>query len=125
MSAVSALIGALALALLGAGFAGGYVLGVPHTVRERVSMWLSPWDNMVHGGDQLAHSLWAFATGGPTGSGPGWGDPGVIPAGNTDLVLPAIGEEWGFVGVAAVGLLFLFLVYRGLLAARRAADTAG
>ena len=30
----------------------------------------------------------------------------MIPAGNTDLVLPAIGEEWGFVGVAAVFLLF-------------------
>ena len=30
----------------------------------------------------------------------------MIPAGNTDLVLPAIGEEWGFAGVAAVFLLF-------------------
>ena len=50
------------LALLAAGFAFGYVIGVPHTVGERVSMWLSPWDNVVHGGDQLAHSLWAYAT---------------------------------------------------------------
>ena len=46
------------------GFVAGYFIGVPHTVGERVSMWLSPWDNLVHGGDQLAHSLWAFATGG-------------------------------------------------------------
>jgi cell division protein FtsW (lipid II flippase) len=53
-------------------------------------MWLSPWDNDVHGGNQLAHSLWAFSTGGAFGSGPGWGDPAMIPAGNTDLVLPAI-----------------------------------
>ena len=44
-------------------------------------------------------ALWAFSTGGPFGSGPGWGDPAMIPAGNTDLVLPAIGEEWGFLGV--------------------------
>ena len=80
----------------------GYRAGTPHTVVQRIDMWLSPWDNDVHGGDQLAHALWAFATGGPTGSGPGWGDPGMIPAGNTDLVLPAIGEEWGFAGVAAV-----------------------
>ncbi len=77
-------------------------------------MWLAPWDNDVHGGDQLAHGLWAFSTGGPCGSGPGWGDPEMIPAGNTDLVLPAIGEEWGFVGVAAVFLLFGFLVARAL-----------
>jgi hypothetical protein len=53
----------------GAGFAAGYWLGVPHTVGERVAMWLSPWDNLVHGGDQLAHSLWAYATGGAGGHG--------------------------------------------------------
>ena len=97
----------------------GYRLGQPHTVVQRIDMWLSPWDNEVHGGDQLAHALWAFSTGGPWGSGPGWGDPEMIPAGSTDLVLPAIGEEWGFVGVATVLLLAGFLVARGLRVARR------
>ncbi len=47
----------------------------------------------------------------------------MIPAGNTDLVLPAIGEEWGFVGVCSVFLLFAFLVSRALRAALRAAPT--
>ena len=98
----------------------GYRLGQPHTVVQRIDMWLSPWDNEVHGGDQLAHALWAFSTGGPWGSGPGWGDPEMIPAGNTDLVLPAIGEEWGFVGVVTVFLLAGFLVMRGLRVAQRA-----
>jgi cell division protein FtsI/penicillin-binding protein 2/cell division protein FtsW (lipid II flippase) len=97
--------------------AAGYRMGQPHTVVDRIHMWLSPWDNDVHGGDQLAHALWAFSTGGPTGSGPGWGDPAMIPAGNTDLVLPAIGEEWGFLGVAAVFLLYGFLVARAFRAA--------
>ena len=103
----------------------GYRIGQPHTVVERINMWLSPWDNDVHGGDQLAHALWAFSTGGPWGSGPGWGDPEMIPAGNTDLVLPAIGEEWGFTGVAAVFLLFGFLVSRGLRAAVRSETQFG
>jgi uncharacterized delta-60 repeat protein len=58
---------------------------------------------------RLSQYLRFLATGGPTGSGPGWGDPGVIPAGNTDLVLPALGEEWGFAGVAAVFALALQL----------------
>jgi cell division protein FtsI/penicillin-binding protein 2/cell division protein FtsW (lipid II flippase) len=98
----------------------GYRLGQPKTVVQRIDMWLSPWDNEVHGGDQLAHALWAFSTGGPWGSGPGWGDPEMIPAGNTDLVLPAIGEEWGFVGVVTVLLLAGFLVARGLRVAQRA-----
>ena len=65
-----------AVVLMVAAVAVGYRAGTPHTVVQRIDMWLSPWDNDVHGGDQLAHALWAFATGGPTGSGPGWGDPG-------------------------------------------------
>jgi cell division protein FtsI/penicillin-binding protein 2/cell division protein FtsW (lipid II flippase) len=97
----------------------GYRMGQPRTVVERIDMWLAPWDNDVRGGNQLAHSIWAFSTGGPFGSGPGWGDTEMIPAGNTDLVLPAIGEEWGFPGVAAVLLLMGFLVARALRAARR------
>jgi cell division protein FtsI/penicillin-binding protein 2/cell division protein FtsW (lipid II flippase) len=105
------------LVLMVAAVAVGYRMGQPHTVVQRIDMWLAPWDNDVHGGDQLAHALWAFSTGGPYGSGPGWGDPEMIPAGNTDLVLPAIGEEWGFIGVAAVFLLFGFLVSRALRAA--------
>ena len=102
----------LGIALLVGGVTVGYRIGKPPTVVERINMWLSPWDNDVHGGNQLAHSLWAFSTGGIWGSGPGRGDPAMIPAGNTDLVLPAIGEEWGFVGVAAVLLMLGYLVYR-------------
>ena len=114
-----------AIVLMVAAVTAGYRAGTPHTVVQRIDMWLSPWDNDVHGGDQLAHALWAFATGGPTGSGPGWGDPGVIPAGNTDLVLPAIGEEWGFAGVASILVLFGVLIWRGLRAAQRADTTYG
>ena len=114
-----------ALALLGilvlvVGVTIGYHFGTPHTVADRVSMWLSPWNNDVRGGDQLAQSIWAFATGGPWGSGPGWGDPSVIPAGHTDLVLPAIAEEWGVAGVIAIALLFVVLITRCLRIALRA-----
>jgi len=115
----------MGLALLVAGVSIGYRLGQPATVVSRVSMWLSPWDNDVPGGDQLAHSIWALSTGGLWGSGPGRGDPALIPAGHTDLVLPAIGEEWGFVGVAAIALLFAFLARRAFRIARAAADEYG
>ncbi|MBV9745791.1 MAG: FtsW/RodA/SpoVE family cell cycle protein, partial [Acidobacteriia bacterium] len=105
---------------LAMGFAVGYAIGFPHTVRERVSMWLSPWNNLVHGGDQLAHSLWAFATGGATGTGIGLGQPQIVPAAHTDLVLSALGEEFGFVGIAAVFALYAFFVYRAMRIALRA-----
>jgi cell division protein FtsI/penicillin-binding protein 2/cell division protein FtsW (lipid II flippase) len=116
----SAFVPAAGLGLLAAGFAIGYVVGVPHTVGERVAMWLSPWDNLVHGGDQLAHSLWAFATGGVTGTGIGLGDPQVVPAAHTDLILSALGEECGFLGVAAAFALYAFIVYRAFRIALRA-----
>ena len=117
-----AIIGLCALVL---GVIIGNRLGTPHTVVERVAMWLSPWNNDVRGGDQLAHSLWAFATGGPLGSGPGWGDPSVIPAGHTDLVLASIGEEWGIAGVACIALLFAFLLHRSFRIALHAPEEFG
>jgi hypothetical protein len=83
-------------------------------------MWLSPWDNKIHGGDQLAHSLWAYATGGVMGMGTGRGSPQLVPAGHTDLILSALGEEWGFVGVAIVFALYALLIWRALRAALRA-----
>jgi cell division protein FtsW (lipid II flippase) len=102
------------------GFASGYYLGFPQNVAGRVSMWLSPWDNSVRGGEQVAHSLWAFATGGAFGTGLGLGDPQWMPAAHTDLILAALGEEWGFLGVLAVVALYAALVWFGIRVALRA-----
>ena len=115
----------LGIVLLVGGVTVGYRLGKPTTVVDRIDMWLSPWDNSVHGGDQIAHSLWALSTGGPWGSGPGRGDPSMIPAGHTDLVLSSIGEEWGFAGTLTVFLLMGLLVYRACRIAREAPDEYG
>jgi len=105
------------------GFVGGYAIRIPHTVYERVSMWKSPWDNLIHGGDQLAQSLWAYASGGVWGAGLGLGDPALVPAAHTDLILSALGEEWGFLGLAAVFLLYAFILYRsGRIALRARSD---
>ena len=116
----SVFVPALGLGLVCLGFFTGYEIRIPRIVGDRVSMWLSPWNNMVHGGDQLAHSLWAFATGGVAGMGTGLGDPQVVPAAHTDLILAALGEEWGFLGIAAVFALYALIVYRALRAALRA-----
>ncbi|MDP9169449.1 MAG: FtsW/RodA/SpoVE family cell cycle protein, partial [Acidobacteriota bacterium] len=106
-------------ALLG-GFLVGYFMGTPKTVHDRVAMWLSPWSNTAHGGDQVVHSLWAMASGGPLGTGPGLGESDVIPAGYTDLIVSVLGEEWGFLGIAAVYGIFALLIWMGLRIARRA-----
>ena len=49
----------------------------------------------------------------------------MIPAGHTDLVMPAIGEEFGYAGVLVIALLFVFLFHRALVAARGAPDEYG
>jgi cell division protein FtsW (lipid II flippase) len=111
---------ALGLVVLVGGFAAGYVFGYPHTVAQRVQMWWAPWDNPVRGGDQIAHALWALGTGAITGTGIGLGDPRLIPAGHTDLILSAVGEEMGLIGLLAVFTLYAILAYRALRIARRA-----
>ena len=120
MARGSAFVPAAGLTVVVAAFAIGSVIGIPHNVHERVSMWLSPWDNKIHGGDQLAQSLWAYSTGGVTGMGTGRGDPQLVPAGHTDLILSALGEEWGFAGVSLVFGLYALLIWRALRAAVRA-----
>jgi cell division protein FtsW (lipid II flippase) len=110
----------LGMATLFSGFLAGYFLGTPKTVHDRVAMWLSPWSNTVRGGDQVVHSLWAMASGGPLGTGPGLGEAEVIPAGYTDLIVSVLGEEWGFIGIAVVYGSFALLVWMSLRIARRA-----
>jgi cell division protein FtsW (lipid II flippase) len=105
-------IGGLAAIVLG--FALGHMIGYPHHVGQRIDMWLSPWDNHVRGGDQLADSLWALSTGGVTGTGLGLGSPEIVPAAHTDLILSALGEQLGWLGLAAVFVLYSVLVWRGL-----------
>jgi cell division protein FtsW (lipid II flippase)/cell division protein FtsI/penicillin-binding protein 2 len=107
-------------ALLLGGFALAYWIGEPTTVRQRVMIWSNPWNNGVPGGNQVAHGLWALATGGLWGSGPGLGSPQLVPAGHTDFVLAAVGEELGFAGLAAVVLLYALLGWRCLRVALRA-----
>ena len=110
----------LGFAVLLAGFAAAYWTGVPVTVRNRVMMWADPWNNGVPGGTHVAHGLWAFSTGGAWGSGTGLGSPNTIPEGHTDFVLAAVGEEIGWVGVAAVVALYALLCWRCLRIAARA-----
>jgi cell division protein FtsW (lipid II flippase) len=112
-------------ALLAAGFYLGYRLGISPTLADRVRMWQSPWDNTARGGSQIAHALWAMATGGTFGTGVGLGDTGYIPAGYTDLVLASIGEELGFAGLLVVAAIYVAMIARALRTAQRASTDYG
>ena len=101
------------LAFLVAGFYVGYRLNVSAILIERVRMWQSPWDNAVRGGAQVAQAIWALATGGSFGTGLGLGDTRYLPAGHTDLVLAALGEELGMAGLLSIAALFALIAWRG------------
>lgn len=108
------------LAVLAGGFALGYWLDVSGTLTGRIVMWLSPWQNAARGGDQVAQAVWAMATGAFKGTGLGLGDARYLPAGHTDLVLAAVGEELGFVGVVVAALAGALVAARGFRIAREA-----
>jgi cell division protein FtsW (lipid II flippase)/cell division protein FtsI/penicillin-binding protein 2 len=110
-------------ALMVTAFFVAYKIGYPDTVTRRLGMWLSPWDNAHLGGDHLAQSIWTLASGALTGTGLGLGHPGQVPAIHTDMVLAALGEELGFIGLLAIFGLYTVLVWRGLQAARQAEGT--
>jgi cell division protein FtsW (lipid II flippase) len=115
----------IGLALLASGFYLGYRLQVSATLADRVRMWQSPWDNAVAGGNQVTHAVWAMATGGVFGTGLGLGDSRYLPAGHTDLILAAIGEELGAIGLVGVVGLFAVLAWRGFRIGRLAANDYG
>ncbi len=109
-------------AVLVAGFYVGYELNISSTLADRVRMWQSPWDNIAHGGDQVVQALWALSTGGLSGTGLGLGDTRYLPAGHTDLILAAVGEELGAVGLLAVAATYAVIIWRALSIAQRAAS---
>ena len=108
------------------GAAVGY-LAISH-VQARVGYWLhalEPDKVNDFGYGQLAQSWFALASGGLVGSGLGRGAPDLIPFPASDFILSAFGEELGMLGTAAILLLFLGLIGRGLRIALDRDDTFG
>lgn len=106
-------------------FAGGCLLAYSlfGHVQERVDAWLNPLTS--DSGYQLRKALFGLATGGIGGSGLGGGRPAIVPYAESDFILTSFGEELGFVGLAALFLLYLLLVMRGLRSALAVRDSFG
>ena len=129
----------------GAGlFVGGALLlyQALDRVQERVTIWLHPWtDERVYcalNGElelrqdcasyQLVKSLYSIANGGFAGTGLGEGTftstdgSELIPHLRTDFIYSAVAQEIGLVGAAALLLLYMLVVVRGMRIALRAED---
>jgi len=111
-------------------------------VQERVTIWLHPWtDERVYcalngklefrqdcASYQLVKSLYSIANGGVAGTGLGEGTftapdgAELIPALRTDFIYSAIAQEIGLIGAAALLLLYMLFVVRGMRISLRADD---
>jgi cell division protein FtsW len=102
------------------------VASSPYRMR-RIQAFLTPFEHRYDVGYQIAESLMSFGAGGPTGVGIGDSRQKLffLPEAHTDFISAIIGEELGFVGVAALIVAFVLVVVRGLRAAYRAADDYG
>ena len=92
--------------------------------RERILAYLDPWNPKYAQGKgyQLTHSLIALGRGEIFGQGLGESVEKLhyLPEAHTDFLLAVIGEELGFVGVAAVIALFFWLTRRIFYIGRQA-----
>ena len=89
-------------------------------VQSRVEIWLDPFADAGGKGFQLVQGLFAFGTGGVTGTGLSLGSPNKIPEVETDFIFAAIGEELGLLGTVAIVTAFLLMVGVGLRIAMQA-----
>jgi cell division protein FtsW (lipid II flippase) len=131
---------AAGIVLFAAGGVGAYEK-IPH-VRERITIWLHPWTTekvfcpttgtMALRQDcqsyQLVKSLYSIANGGFGGAGLGKGTftttdgHPLIPYVNSDFIYSALAQELGLIGAAALLLVFMLFVARGMKIALQADD---
>jgi len=90
---------------------------------QRIFGFMDPWTDPFGRGYQLSHALIAFGRGEFLGVGLGASVEKLfyLPEAHTDFLLAVIAEELGFLGVAAVIVLFAWIVMRAFAIGRRAA----
>lgn len=91
------------------------VLTSPYRL-ARVKTFLDPWQDPSGKGFQVIQSMLGLYQGSIFGQGLGNGKGKLffLPEAHNDFIFAVIGEELGFLGITAVVLAFVFLIYRGL-----------
>lgn len=114
---VVCLIGAVAAA-------GLWTVGLKPYQRTRVLSFLNPAADIQGSGYNAYQAMIASGSGELWGKGIGYGTQSklrFLPEYQTDFIFAAFAEEWGFVGVVLLFLLYGFLLYQLLSIARRSA----
>lgn len=93
----------------------------------RLNAFINPWSNPKGEGYQLLQSLYALGSGGLFGVGifNSRQKYAFLPFSESDFILSVIGEETGFFGTAIILSIFLFIVIRGFIIAKKSKDFFG
>ncbi|WP_342023229.1 FtsW/RodA/SpoVE family cell cycle protein [Arthrobacter citreus] len=99
-------------------------------VALRIDGWLNAFDPEVYnrsggGSYQVVQGLFGLASGGLAGTGLGQGRPDLVAYANSDMIIAALGEELGLIGIFAIVLMYVLLVSRGFRAALGTRDGFG
>jgi len=88
----------------------------------RVTSFLDPWQDPFGSGYQLTQSLMAYGRGEMFGQGLGNSIQKLeyLPEAHTDFVMAVLAEEFGFVGIGAILLLSMVLVFKALVLGKHA-----
>jgi cell division protein FtsW len=100
---------------------GAILVAAPYRL-QRLVAFLDPWSDPLGKGYQLSHSLIAFGRGEWFGVGLGASVEKLLflPEAHTDFLLAVVAEELGFVGVATVLVLFVWVFFRCYAIGRQA-----
>jgi rod shape determining protein RodA len=107
---------------------GGWNLGLKDYQKKRLTTLLNPREDPRGSGYQINQSKIAIGSGGLTGKGFMRGSQSqlrFLPARHTDFIFSVIGEEFGFVGIFLVGLLYFLTIARLFQSVAKARDRAG
>lgn len=103
----------------------GYQFLMPYQ-KDRINVFLNPESAPQGAGWNIIQSKIAIGSGGMTGKG--WGQStqaslDFLPEHTTDFAFSVFSEEWGWLGVVAVMLIYLFIISRSLWMAMNAKDS--
>ncbi|MGH7501193.1 MAG: FtsW/RodA/SpoVE family cell cycle protein [Longimicrobiales bacterium] len=116
----------LLLAILGVPLLWNHFGALSYQI-QRIVTFLDPTHDVAGVSYQVNQALIALGSGGLFGRGFGHGQQkyGFLPEPHNDFLYATIGEEWGFVGMLGVIVLFTFFALIGYRIARHAPDTFG
>lgn len=106
--------------VIGMGLVGFFLLSVSTPYQwARIEYWINPWADPQGKGFQLIQSMIAIGSGGLVGNGYGQSVQKLfyLPEQHTDFIFSIIAEEFGFLGVLLILLLFVLLTQRGIMIA--------